>query len=75
MTSQTLIRESHQKNKYSQQAEQEKKNLQELINVKDGEIQELNKKIVRMKNAHTEEVQEKETSLKMLDEKVMQVND
>lgn len=38
MTSQTLIRESHQKNKYSQQAEQEKKNLQELINVKDGEI-------------------------------------
>ncbi len=74
MTSKTLIRESQSKGKYSQQAEMEKKKLQEIITKKDQEIEELNQKIGIMKNNHSEEIDGKNLALKILTEKNEQLD-
>ena len=74
MTSMTLIRESQSKGKYSQQAEMEKKKLQEIITKKDQEIEELNQKIGIMKNNHSEEIDGKNLALKILTEKNEQLD-
>lgn len=63
MTSMLLLRESKEKEKYNQFSEEEKKQLQEFINAKDKEIEELGQKIQLLKEHSIKEVNQKNSEI------------
>ena len=66
MTNLKLLRQTTDKQKGNQTNEEEKKKLQELINAKDREIEELNTKIKLMRDNYAREIAQKNAEIQIV---------
>lgn len=66
MTNLKLLRQTTEKEKGNLTNEEEKKKLQELINAKDREIQELNEKIKIMRDNYSREIAQKNAQIQIV---------